>query len=189
MKHRATFTVAILLLLFAAGAFGQAQPVLTLEAGNAGDPGVTLAVPVSLDNGDHHITALVFSLDLDSDALEFNDADNDMNGIPDGIVMLSGIPAVTVIEYDADDTDGELDFLFAELSGASLPQGNFLRIELVSAQPGTAAQWIALADDPPLSFGDQNGQDVPGMAVVSTAAIFNDGFESADLSAWTEDVP
>ena len=46
-----------------------------------------------------------------------------MDGIPDAVTLPAGEPSVVVIDYDADDADGELDVLLANLSGAPLAEG------------------------------------------------------------------
>ncbi len=144
-----------------------------------------MAVPLGFANHGHAISALVFSFDLDPAGLAFDPTDADGDGIPDAVTLPEGMPSIVVIVYDASDPDGELDVLLANLSGAPLAEGVILEIELTAKRSGAAASWIDFSGDPRPSFGNAQGQNVEGTAVVlGPALVFADGFESGDTSAW-----
>jgi len=157
---------------------------LILDAAVQATQSVPLSVQVAFDNGGQSITALVFSLDLDPARLTFDPADADLDGLPDAITLPAGRPSITVIDYDPADSDGEIDILLADLSGVPLPQGVILSFEMTPSQNGIVASWLDFSDDPPVSFGNDLGQDVAGIPEVIGAEIFANGFESGDTSAW-----
>jgi len=157
---------------------------LILDAAVQATQGIPLSVQVAFDNGGQVITALVLSLDLDGDRLTFDPVDADLDGLPDAVTLPAGRPSITVIDYDPADSDGEIDILLAELSGMPLPQGVILSFEMTPGQNGIVASWLDFSDDPPVSFGNDLGQDVEGVTEVLGAEIFVDGFESGDTNAW-----
>lgn len=146
--------------------------------------GVPLQVPIDFLANGFTISAIVFSLDLDLDRLDFDPTDANGDGVPDAVHFPFGTPGLVMVSFDAGDTDGELDFLLANLSGLPLPEGLLVEIELTPTRNGWLASHIAFATDPPVSFGDDQGNDVPGSTIVTGTTLFADGFESGDLSAW-----
>lgn len=179
---------------------------LTAEAGEAGEGlpgpelivdgslpttlGVPVFVPTTFMGHGHEITALAFSLDLDLEALTFDPSDDDGDGIPDVVGFPFGTADLTVVSFDPTDEDGELDVLLVELSGLPFADGLLMDIELLPSQAGQVARWIRFSQDPAASFGDAQGQDVPGTVVVTEGGeLFADGFESGDLGGWSTAVP
>ncbi len=160
-------------------------PELRLDGTLPMTPGVPLFVPVDFTADGFTIAAIAFSLDLDLDRLDFDPSDDDGDGVPDAVILPFGAPGLTLVSFDAGDVDGELDVLLANLSGLPLPEGLLIELEVVPTSGGGVASSIAFSHEPPPSFGDSDGQDVPGTAVVTGAAIFADGFESGDLGAWS----
>jgi hypothetical protein len=190
MSHRGRRTTAVFLALAAsAGAVlaGDAGPVLAVDGELRTETGVAVTIPVGFAAGGHTITTVVFSLDLDLDRLGFDPADGDGDGVPDRVRFPQGAPPLTIVDFDAADEQGELDFLLANLSGFPLPEGVLVEIEAEAAGPGYVASWIRFSRNPPPSFGDDQGQSVPGTAVVLGVEIFADGFESGDLCGWDVD--
>ena len=191
---RATFRLLLTLQLLAAltisgnGLLGDELPgpELRLDGTLAMTLGVPLFVPIDFTANGFMITVIAFSLDLDLDRLDFDPSDDDGDGVPDAVLFPLGTPGLTFVTFDAGDSDGELDVLLANLSGLPLPEGLLIELEVVPLTDGTVASSIAFSQHPPASFGDSEGQDVPGTAVVTGAAeIFADGFESGDLGAWS----
>jgi len=165
-------------------------PVLILDAAIQANPGQPLTLSLGFDSGGHAISALVFSLDIDRSRLTFDPTDANQDGVPDSVTLPEGVPSITVINWDPADSDGEIDVLLSNLSGAALPQGVILEFELTPDQGGWAADWVAFSDDPPASFGNDLGQDVAGTTeVLGLGAIFVDGFESGDTGAWSQVMP
>ena len=158
-------------------------PELRLDGTLPMTPGVPLFVPIDFTANGFMISAIAFSLDLDLDRLEFDASDDDGDGVPDAVHVPID-PGLTFVTFDADDADGELDNLLDNFS-APLPEGLLIELEVVPLCGGWVASAIDFSLDPSASFGDLDGQDVPGTAMVTRVAeIFADGFESGDLGAW-----
>lgn len=158
--------------------------ILMLDASTAARRDPTVIVPLAFGYENTTITALVFSIDLDTERLAFDPTDDDMDGIPDAVTLPAGTPSITFIGYDPSDARGEIDVMLANLSGAPLPQGVILEFELLPATTGFFTQHIRFSADPPASFGNVEGQGVEGTTLVLGQEIFADGFESGDTSAW-----
>ena len=169
---------------------GVIGPQLILDGGIEATVGVPIFVPLTFTGGGHEITAIAFSLDLDLDALQLDSADDNGDGIPDAVSFPFGAAGFTIVSFDATDQDAELDILLAELSGLPFSDGLLLEIEVVPTGVGQVADWIRFSRNPAPSFGNAQGQDVPGSATVTgSGLIFADGFESGDLSRWQKSDP
>ncbi len=167
---------------------GDDMPLLVVDGELQIDPGVAVTAPFYFTAADLPVVAIAFSLDLDLDSLVFDPADNDGDGVPDAVSFPLGGAAVTAVDFDATDDDGELDVLLANLSGPLLPEGLFMEIELLPAATGWVSTWLRFSGSPEPSFGDDQGQAVPGSAVV-LGPLFTDGFESGDLTGWSGAAP
>ncbi len=176
---------AILLLLAATAAQATPGPEVVFDGELQIATGVPAYCPLGLVTGGHDVSAVVVSFDLDLDRVGFDSADGDGDGVPDGILFPLGAPEMVHVAFDAGDTDGELDILLANLSGLPFLDGLLLEIELLPAGDGLIAAWVGCSQNPPASFGDPGGQDIPGICVVTGAEVFADGFESGDLGTWT----
>lgn len=169
---------------------GASGPALVLDGGSWALPGRLATVPIAFWNNGHTITSMALSIDLDTDRLDFDPTDANGDGIPDAVDLPAGVPQLVVVDYDADDTDGELDILLANLSGAPLPEGVVVVIEAVPREAGAVARAVEFSSDPEASFGNDLGQDVEGTTVVlGLDLLFADGFESGDTGAWPATVP
>ena len=164
-------------------------PMLVLDGASQASPAAPVVVPLGFANNGHAITAIAFSLDLDTERLAFDPIDADMNGVPDAVTLPAGSPSVAIIEYDPDDPDGEIDILLANLSGAPLAEGVILEFELLPSHSGTVVSWITFSSDPPASFGNGQGEDIEGTTEVLGGSVFADGFESGDTRAWSGSEP
>ncbi len=184
---KATLRLLLILHLLAAATVSGDEPpgpALLIDGTLPMTPSVPLFVPIDFSANDFMICAIAFSLDLDR--LDFDDRDDDGDGVPDAVRFPLGAPALTFVTFDAEDDGGELDILLANLSGLPLPEGLLIELEIVPASCGWVASAIAFSSEPQVSFGDCDGLDVQGIAVVVTGgAIFADGFESGDLCAWS----
>ncbi len=175
------------LLLLAAGA-AQAQeagPQLIIDGTVEVTLGVPVYVPVGFVGQAFDVTSIAFSLDILPHLLSFDATDGNGDGVPDDITFPLGAPGLASATYSADDEDGELDFLLANLSGLPLPDGPLVEIELLPLRDGCLSGGLRFSSDPAPSFGNSEGLDVPGTAVVTGGCIFADGFESGDTGAWS----
>lgn len=186
MYNRRILAVAIAILFVVSGhAAGEPHAVLGLDLTAPAHRGWPVFIPVHLTFEDTTVTALTFSLDIDIDRLRFRPDDDDMDGVPDAVTLPAGMPSMIYVGFDRDQDDGELDFMLANLSGAPLPQGIILKIRMRALSDGDLLDWVRFSTHPSPSFGNAQGQSVDGTTVVFGRAIFADGFESGDTSAWS----
>ncbi len=162
-------------------------PRLTMPADAAVVDGV-VRVPVELDDAGHAISSLVFSLDLDPELVSFDPTDLDQDGVPDAVEFINVPSSIRSVRFEPEDAGGELDFLFTDLAAEpqAIAGGLLLEITFQVADPtATSADGVRFSSRPPASFGDVTGAGVAGHAHLVPEALFADGFESGDTSAWT----
>ncbi len=185
-RQMTAIAIVVLLALVSSGsAGGEPHAVLGLDLTAPARRGWPVFIPVHFTFEDTTVTALTFSIDVDVDRLHFRPDDHDMDGVPDAVTLPAGMPSLVYVGFDRDDDGGELDFMLANLSGAPLPQGVVLKIRMRPLSDGDLSSWMRFSADPPPSFGNDQGQSVDGTTVVFGRAIFADGFESGDTSAWS----
>ncbi len=141
---------------------------LTIPANVPIWPGGLAALPVFFDPQGQEVSSLVFSVDFDQSWLTFNSADQNEDGLPDGIAFNLPDGFVASAQYDPADVDGELDMVIYHLGlpQASLPAGNLFIIGLVAGQPeGTFLAEVKSSFDPYVSFGSPAGSSLNGIAV------------------------
>ncbi len=185
IRSRGLLMAQILVVALVGPALADGIPVVVADGSPRVRAGSDANLLVAFFAEEQPITGLVFSLDLDLERLDFDPTDGDGDGIPDRVRLLEGDLYFTHFDFDPTDEDGELDLGFAVLSGQPLPEGMLLKIQLSASRAGTIASWFRFSGSPAPSFGDDQGQSVPGDAVVLGIEIFADGFESGDLSAWS----
>lgn len=146
----------------------EGAPALTVAEVTA-LPNRTVDVPITFASNGHAITSLIFSLDIDSACLNFDENDGDGNGIPDGVTLSVPAGFSASAQFDSADVDGELDFFISDvtLPFASLADGVIATLHLqATCQPASGTSQVAainFATDPPVSFGDDAGQSVAGL--------------------------
>jgi len=152
-------------------------PILSIPSNIPAHAGQTVSVPVNFTSNGHSIASTTFSVDFDQTCLAFDPTDSDQDGIPDAVTLdLPGAFNASVT-FDGSDTDGELDFFIADLFPplASLPDGNLATIVFTpTCQPAPGSSIIAavgFSDDPSASFGDTDGQSVPGTTTDGSVEI------------------
>ena len=127
--------------------------------------------------------SVAFSLDLDPEHFDLSAIDTDADGIPDHLRYPQGQPHFRIVRWNADDSDGELDILLADLVGDSLVEGGILEVGV----PGN--QWLhqglMLSDSPRPSFGSTTGSDLVGTTNVDLS-LFADDFESGGFTRWSQ---
>ncbi len=193
MKTRCIYGFVVLCLAGSANASD--GPVLRIPDGILGNFSFPVAAPILFTSNDTAVSAILFSLDFDETCLEFDPTDDDPeDGIPDDIIFELPSQFSGAVEYRAEDTDGELDFVIADFGPplASLPDGSIAYVVLTPVcQPEETAiiVRVGFSEDPPASFGDTEGQNVSGTSIdgsiIIEESIFTDGFESGDTSAWS----
>jgi hypothetical protein len=118
------------------------------------------------------VSSMIFSVDFDTSRLTFNPADTDSNGIPDAITFHTPGAFFTQVTYNAADTDGELDFMVADMSPplTAIPGGNIVSITF-TAGTTTGDTPVLFSADPPVSFGSTAGGSVAGTGVNGSVLI------------------
>ena len=170
------------------GGAGSDLPGPELRAGQAWSQaaGEKVEIPLTFSGNGHAIAASAFSIDYDETCLSFDPSDGVATNLPSGMIHS--------VSFDAGDTEGELDIslLDATLPLSPLPDGRIATLIFTTqCDPGEAGLHAAVrfGAEPPLSFGDVFGRGVQGAGVdgyVTLAApLFNDGFESGDVSGWS----
>lgn len=130
--------------------------------------GEAVSVPVTYSSNGNSISSTIFSIDIDQSCLAFDATDANSDGIPDAITLNLPAGFNGSATYDASDTDGELDFFFADtfVPLASLTDGVLVTIEFSAiCQPAAGSTTNApliFATTPAVSFGNTSGQAVSG---------------------------
>lgn len=162
--------------------------------------GQKVGVPIRLvDGGD--ISSVAFSVDPDESCLSFDPADGDLDGIPDDAVFnLAALPHQPTfgLTYDGSDTGGEFQIFLADFGLPPLtPLPSDVLVTLYFTVTCTAPNDfldvpVRFADDPDASFGNTQGQSVPGSISHGFVRVFSglpgdcngDGVvDAGDLSA------
>ena len=148
----------------------------------------TAVLDIGFSPAGHEIAASVFSLDVDETRLDFDPTDSDVDGLPDSMQLLDTAITDFTVDFDPARTDAELRISLAALnpSPASFSDAALLRIELSSLEATpTLEDAVRFATAPSATFGDTQGRSVPGETGFNLRALFADGFESGDVSAWS----
>ena len=148
-----------------AGLIQLSQPTLSIPDRVPAQRGGTVTVPVTFNSGGHAIASTVFSVDYDQTWLAFDPTDSDGDGIPDDITLNVPAAFTVVFFFNADDTDGELDFAIADLGPpfASLSSGVVVSMTFTTGTPpSTTPAAVNFSQSPAASFGNTQGQSVPG---------------------------
>jgi len=147
-------------------------PILTLPVQAPAAPGASVTLGVSYQAHGNPISSLLFSVDYDQTRLT---ADSNGDGTPDAIRFSSNLPAsvIKAVDFDAGDTDGELDFTIADFAASpqSLPDSIVVEITLsvvsIVTPPAEAPVRFAIS-----SFGTATG-DVAGETHDGSVAIIS----------------
>lgn len=124
--------------------------------------GAELTIPLYFSPGEHAISSLAFSLDLEGRGLVFDPADRDRDGAPDAVRFPGGRPDLVHVRFDAAGRPGALDVALSDFE-STLAEGVLL--EITVRRPGRgAASGLRFASPAP-SFGDRAGRDVPGLGL------------------------
>ncbi|MFQ5814196.1 MAG: hypothetical protein ACE5I2_13555, partial [Anaerolineae bacterium] len=144
-------------------------PILSIPSNVPAVAGQAVSVPVNFTSNGHSIASTAFSVDYDQTCLAFDPTDNDGDDIPDAVNLSLPGAFNASVTFDGNDTDSELDFLIADTFPplSSLPDGAIATITFIATcQPSPGTSIIApvdFSDDPPASFGNTDGQSVPGI--------------------------
>jgi len=140
-------------------------PVLSIPVQIPALPGGTVTVPVHFAANGNAISTVVFSVDYDEKLLNFDPTDSNGDGIPDSVTFNLTGGFQGSVQFNGDDTDGELDFMIADMSPplSSLPDREVVTIRLNAGNPRNSVNArVGFSKDPKASFGSTTGKSVRG---------------------------
>lgn len=147
-----------------------------------------MLLEIDFDPSGHSIVGSMFSLDLDESKLSFDPTDSNLDGVPDTIEILD--PAIThwTSAFDPNRTGSELQISIADLSSTPSQFGNGpllrIRFQVLDGQ-SILEEAVGFGTVPTASFGDSDGRSVLGRASFDLRPLFEDDFESGNLTAWS----
>jgi hypothetical protein len=153
------------------------EPLLWLPVGLAPGADGSVMVPVQLAPNGAAVASVLFSLDIDQGCLVFDPLDADRNGMPDAVTIHLPPAFVVSAVYDAQDGDGELDFILADYSPpyATLPESALLTVRLgvACASPGGEVRDIPLpfSAAPGPSFAAPSGSALRGASTAGSIRL------------------
>lgn len=142
-----------------------AGPLLAIQDRIPADPSSTVVVPITFFSDGNNIASLIFSVDYDETSLSLDGTDADSDGIPDAIALNLPTGYFATVPFDPTDTDGEIEFVIGDftLPFSSLPDGDIVEITFQTLNIPTPAEApVNFANDPPASFGNDEGKSVQG---------------------------
>jgi hypothetical protein len=174
LRRGAPAGAALLWMLFVAFAgyrtlLAQTLVKLTLPAYTATAPAAEVEIPVHLETAGQKVSGVLFSVDYDPRCLEFEGADADGNGLPDGIQPLTPPQFSFSAAFNPADEQGEIDVVLLDLSVpfAELPTGPLAILRFtttcIPAAGGAESAVLRFSDRPSPSFGDPLGKNVAGV--------------------------
>jgi hypothetical protein len=146
-------------------------PVLSLPSGAAPAADGLVTIPVQLAAAETSVASVLFSLDIDQTCLVFDPADANRDGVPDAVTINAPRAFAVSVGYNAQDSDGELDFVIADYSPpyATLPSGVLATIRLgVACRPASGESLtlpLPFSQAPGASFALPNGSALRGVTV------------------------
>jgi hypothetical protein len=153
-----------------------AGPQLSISSNIPATPNSTVVVPVIFTSNGADIASTVFSIDYDETWLSFDET------LPNAIEFTLPADFAGQCAPDQVDPDGEIDCFILDplVPLASLPDGVVLNLTLRTKNPlsPVAAKAGFSTSSPPASFGDTNGQSVPGSTLDGSVQI------GAGLPSW-----
>lgn len=152
-----------------------AGPQLSISSNIPANPNSTVVVPVLFTSNGAEISSTVFSIDYDETWLVFDET------VPNAIDFTLPTDFAGQCAPDQADPDGEIDCFIIDplVPLASLPDGVILNIILKTKNPlsPVVAKAGFSTNSPPASFGDNEGQSVPGSTLDGSVQI-GPGFPS-----------
>ena len=152
-----------------------AGPQLSISSNIPANPNSTVVVPVLFTSNGSQISSIVFSIDYDETWLSFDET------VPNAIDFQLPSDFSGQCSPDQGDTDGEIDCFIIDplVPLVALPDSVILNLTLRTKNPlsPVAAKAGFSTSSPPASFGDTDGQSVPGSTLDGSVQI-GEGFPS-----------
>jgi hypothetical protein len=185
-----------LLQLYTGSAHG--QPLLWLPRGLQpladGSAEARAAVPVQFTANASSVASMLFSLDLDQQCLGFDPSDRDGDRLPDAIRTATPGGYVVTVSYDAQDSDGELDFVIIDYSPpyTVLPDGALLTVTVsLLCLPGEGETLdipLLFSRAPAASFAMPSGSALRGATADGSIHLDGPGVEPTPVITATATV-
>lgn len=151
---------------------------LTVPTNFLAVPSRQISLPIQLDPKGKQLSSAVFSIDFNQSWLSFDDSDGNSDGIPDAVNLNLPSGYVAAVNYDAQDTDGELDVVvyYPGVATTTLPAGTLLTVQLSAGVPqSNFVAEVKSSQDPSASFGSVTGTSVPGIMFDGSVWILSNG--------------
>lgn len=149
-----------------------AGPSLSIDKKIPAQPNSTVTIPVKFAGNGSQISSVVFGIDYNQTWLSYD------SGVPNSIVFNLPADFVGSCSPDTADVNGELKcFIMDPVAPlATLPDSTVLSIILRTKNPSgpTEAKVGFSLNSPPPSFGNNQGQSVPGTAIDGSVQIGGD---------------
>lgn len=151
-----------------------ATPVLSIPHQLPATSGGKVTVPIRLQTNGSAVNSLLFAVNYDEKALNFDAADNNHDGIPDAITFTLPQPFLNSVTFDKQGANGELHFVVTGFSSppTALKDGPLLSVTFDVAQLPTATETaVQIAQLPAASFADTQGRALGGATVSGSVLI------------------
>ena len=156
-------------------AFALLGPQLSISSNIPANPNSTVVVPVLFTSNGANISSTVFSIDYDETWLVFDET------VPNAIDFTLPNDFAGQCSPDQSDPNGEIDCFIIDplVPLSSLPDSIVLNITLKTKNPlsPTVAKVGFSTNSPPASFGNTEGQSVPG-STLDGSVLIGPGFPS-----------
>lgn len=148
-----------------------------------------LTVSVNVRGSGSDLHAVIFSLDLDTARVSLDPADGDGDGIPDAVRLTRTDAVLRAAILDPGDPAGELELVISAAS--PFADGRLVELDLELLTPATdpVGEPVLFAVSPAVSFGDDACRRLAGETALLDGHLFNDGFESGDMTQWSDVQP
>jgi outer membrane biosynthesis protein TonB len=140
------------------------------------------------------VASMLFSLDLDQQCLHLDPSDGDGDRIPDAIRPATPGGYVVTVSYDAQDSDGELDFVIIDYSPpyTALPDGPLLTVTVsILCLPGEGETLdipLLFSRAPSASFAMPSGSALRGATADGSIHLVGPGVEPTPEITPTETI-
>lgn len=140
------------------------QPSLSIPSGISTTPEGPVAVPITFDSDGANVSSITFSVDYDEACLSFDSTDGNEDGLPDSVnLRLPATFGVTRVTHDAEDTDGEIDFVLVDTAQPfeAIPEGVIVEVSFnvdEAASCWDSEAGVGFASDPQAEFSNDEGR-------------------------------
>lgn len=149
-------------------------PKLAIPQGIQAQSGKTVTVPLTFTANGHNISSLALSIDYDKTWLSFDPTDKNKDGIPDAITFNLPNAFSASAAFSNQEPNGRIDLAIFDAAAplSSLPDGVIATVTFnVHDTPDNVEAFVRFAAKLNASFGDANGQSIPGVTQNGSVSI------------------